>query len=216
MALLPRLRSIVTLGRGMMRGLSQETAGRDPIVLFGEWLQDARRSGVFLFDSVALATCTRDGTPSVRMMLLKGFDERGFVFYTNYESRKADQLLENPRAAMAFHWPVLERQIRVEGDVEKISTEESEVYFRTRLRGSCIGAWASKQSARLTDPEELHRRFREYDKKFGKEVPLPPFWGGYRLKPRRIEFWQGRLNRLHDRVCYEKVGDGWEVSRLYP
>lgn len=205
------------MGRGMVTGLSQEKAGRDPFALFGLWFDEAKRAGLFLHDAITLATCTKDGVPSARMMLLKGFDERGFVFYTNYESRKADELAENPRAAIICHWPVLERQIRVEGEVEKLSTEESTAYFRTRMRGSRLAAWASKQSAPLESPEELKRRFHELEKEYAKgEVPLPPFWGGYRLEPNRIEFWQGRLNRLHDRVLYERTDDGWEMSRLYP
>ena len=151
------------------------------------------------------------------MMLLKGFNERGFVFYTNYESRKAGELTENPRAAMISHWPVLERQIRVEGEVEKLTTEESTAYFHSRPRGSQLGAWAAAQSTPLESPEELKRRFREIEEKYPQgEVPLPPFWGGYRLKPQRIEFWQGRMNRLHDRVRYDRSDDGWEMVRLYP
>jgi pyridoxamine 5'-phosphate oxidase len=205
------------MGAGMAKGLSHETAGKDPIKLFGQWFEDAKRAGLFLHDAITLATCTKDGVPSARMMLLKGFDERGFVFYTNYESRKAGELTENPRAALVSHWPVLERQIRVEGEVEKLSAEESTAYFHTRPRGSQLGAWASTQSAPLESPEELKRRFNEYEKKYATgAVPLPPFWGGYRLKPFRIEFWQGRLNRVHDRVRYDRVGNSWEMSRLYP
>jgi len=205
------------MGRGMATGLSKETAGKDPFALFGVWFEDAKRAGLFLHEAITLATCTKDGVPSARMMLLKGFDERGFTFYTNYESRKAGELTENPRAAMILHWPVLERQIRVEGEVEKLTTEESTAYFHSRPRGSQLGAWASAQSTRLESPEELKRRFREMEEKYPKgDVPLPPFWGGYRLKPHRIEFWQGRINRLHDRVRYDRAGDGWEISRLYP
>jgi pyridoxamine 5'-phosphate oxidase len=205
------------MGGGMAKGLSQEKAGKDPIALFGVWFEDAKRAGMFLHESITLATCTKDGVPSARILLLKGFDERGFVFYTNYESRKADELSENPRAALISHWPVLERQIRVEGEVEKITTEESAAYFHSRIRGSQLGAWASAQSRPLESPGELKKQVREIEEKYPEgEVPLPPFWGGYRLKPQRIEFWQGRLNRLHDRVRYDRSGDGWEISRLYP
>jgi pyridoxamine 5'-phosphate oxidase len=205
------------MGSGMATGLSEETAGKDPIKLYGKWLDDAKRSGLFLHDAISLATCTKDGVPSARMMLLKGVDDRGLVFYTNYESRKASELTENPRAALISHWPVLERQIRSEGNVEKLTVEESTAYFRSRPRGSQLGAWASAQSSPLASPEELKRRFREYEEKFPKgDVPLPPFWGGYRLTPHHIEFWQGRINRLHDRVMFEKTGDGWEVGRLFP
>ncbi len=217
MSLISNIRTAMTMGRGMKKGLSEETAGKDPIKLFGAWFDDAKKSGLFLYDAITLATCTKEGVPSARMMLLKGFDERGFVFYTNYESRKAVELEENPRAAIISHWPILERQIRVEGDVERLTTEESTAYFHSRPRGSQLGAWASAQSTPLESPEVLKRRFQEYEWKYsGAEVPLPPFWGGYRLKPARIEFWQGRLNRLHDRVRYDKVGGGWEMGRLYP
>ena len=217
MSLISKIRTVLTMGRGMATGLSRDTAGKDPFVLFGTWFEDAKRSGLFLYEAITLATCTKDGVPSARMMLLKGFDQRGFVFYTNYESRKASELTENPRAAMILHWAVLERQIRVEGDVEKLTVAESTAYFHSRPRGSQLGAWASAQSAPLESPEELKRRFREYERKYPKgEVPLPPFWGGYRLDPRRIEFWQGRVNRLHDRVRYDRAGDGWAISRLYP
>jgi pyridoxamine 5'-phosphate oxidase len=205
------------MGSGMAKGLSRETAGKDPIQLYKQWLEDAKRAGTFLHDAVTLATCTKEGVPSARMMLLKGIDDRGLVFYTNYESRKAVELDENPRAAMISHWPVLERQVRAEGEVEKLTTEESTAYFQTRPRGSQLGAWASQQSAPLESPEELKRRFHELEREYPKgNLPLPPFWGGYRLKPHRIEFWQGRLNRLHDRVRYDRAGDGWEISRLYP
>ena len=140
-------------------GLSLEMAGEDPFKLFGLWFEDAKRAGLFLHDAITLATCTKDGAPSARMMLLKGFDERGFVFYSNYESRKAEELTENPRAAIISHWPVLERQIRVEGEVEKLTTEESTAYFHSRLRGSQLGAWASAQSAPLESPEKLKSRY---------------------------------------------------------
>jgi pyridoxamine 5'-phosphate oxidase len=205
------------MGGGMAKGLSEDTAGKDPFKLFAQWFEDAKRSGVFLHDAITLATCTKDGVPSARMMLLKGFDERGFMFYTNYESRKAGELTENPRAAIISHWPVLERQIRVEGEVEKLTTGESTAYFHSRPRGSQLGAWASAQSSTLENPAELKRRFSEYEKRFPTgDVPLPPFWGGYRLKPNRIEFWQGRINRLHDRVRYDRNGDEWDMVRLYP
>jgi len=151
------------------------------------------------------------------MMLLKGVEAGGFVFFTNYESRKAAELAANSRAALVFHWAVLERQVRVEGKVERLSPVESEVYFRTRPRGSRIGAWASKQSRPLPDRAELEARVREHDARFaGGEVPLPPFWGGFRLVPERIEFWQGRLDRLHDRLRFERERGGWRAVRLYP
>jgi len=217
MSLRSNLRALLTMGRGVVRGISDLRAADDPIAYFAEWFEDAKRSGLFLPEAVCLATATPDGTPSARMMLLKGVDERGFVFFTNFESRKGDELAANPRAALVFHWAILERQVRVEGRVERIAETESEAYFRSRPRGSRIGAWASKQSVRLSDRAELEARVREYDAKYpGEDVPLPPFWGGLRLKPERIEFWQGRINRLHDRLRYVRAGDGWTVERLYP
>ncbi len=217
MRLLTIFRSLLTLGRGAVMGLSEEKAGPDPIALFGRWYEDARRASVYLHDAVCLATTSPDGTPGARMMLLKGFDERGFRFFTNYESRKGAELVANDRAALVFHWGVLHRQVRVEGTVERISEEESAEYFHSRPRGSQIGAWASKQSSVLESREQLEEAYREYDRDFkGLEVPLPPFWGGFRLRPQRIEFWQGRANRLHDRLVYTREGEGWEVLRLAP
>lgn len=189
----------------------------DPIRLFNAWFEDATRSSVFLPESIAVATSSRDGRPSVRMMLLKGVDERGFAFYTNYESRKAREMTENPHAAFVVHWPILQRQIRVEGSLEKLTQEESAAYFRTRARGSQIGAWASKQSSVLADRDELERRVRDVEERFqDKELPLPPFWGGFRLVPERIEFWQGRANRLHDRLEFTWEDGEWSRLRLSP
>ncbi len=217
MSIRSNLRALFTLGRGVTKGLSELTAADDPLRLFGQWFDDAKRSGIFLPEAMTLATASPDGVPSARMMLLKGVDERGFVFYTNYESRKADDLAANPRGALVMHWAVLERQVRVEGLIERVSEAESTAYFRTRPRGSQIGAWASSQSSRLASREELEQRFADADRRFpGDDVPLPPFWGGYRLRPERIEFWQGRLNRLHDRLQYDRDGDRWQVTRLYP
>jgi pyridoxamine 5'-phosphate oxidase len=151
------------------------------------------------------------------MMLLKGVDPRGFTFFTNYESRKAHELRDNARAALVFHWAVLLRQVRVEGTVERLTQAESDAYFQTRARGSQIGAWASQQSAELGSRAELDSRFAEYKAQFaGQSIPLPPFWGGYRLVPTSIEFWQGRINRLHDRLRYTREQGGWRVTRLYP
>lgn len=217
MSIRSNIRALFTLGRGVVRGMTELTAADDPIVMFRAWLDDARQAGIFLPESVNLATATPQGVPSARMMLHKGVDERGFVFYTNYTSRKSGELEANPHAALTFHWAILERQVRVEGKVEKLSQQESEAYFSSRPRGSRIGAWASNQSAPVASREELERRFDEYDKQYpGADVPLPPFWGGWRLTPERIEFWQGRLNRLHDRLRYDRKGDRWEITRLYP
>jgi pyridoxamine 5'-phosphate oxidase len=217
MSLRSNLRALLTMGRGVVKGLSDLHAADDPIAYFQQWFADAKRSGLFLPEAVCLATATADGEPSARMMLLKGVDQRGFVFFTNYESRKGDELAANPRAALVFHWAILERQVRVEGSIERIPVPESGAYFRNRPRGSRIGAWASKQSMRLPERAELEARVREYEAKFpGEDVPLPPFWGGFRLKPERIEFWQGRLNRLHDRLRYTRAGERWTLERLYP
>ena len=217
MKILSLFRSILTLGQGVLGGLSEESAGPDPIALFGRWFREAERAGIFLSEAITLATATKEGKPSARMMLLKGVGEDGFTFFTNYESRKAEQLEENPRAAIVCHWPILQRQIRIEGAVTPLSEEESDAYFATRPRGSQIGAWASKQSHTLESRQELVERVEEYEEKFaGKDVPLPPFWGGYRLAPERIEFWQGRADRLHDRFRFLREGGGWARARMSP
>jgi len=215
--LLAAARTLLTLGRGVARGLPPLTSVDDPIAFFQRWFADARATGIYLPESMTVATASADGAPAARMMLLKGVDERGFVFYTNYESRKGGELAANPRAALVFHWAVLQRQVRVEGVVERLTEVESAAYFHTRVRGSRIGAWASRQSAELASRDELDRRVREYEERFaGQDVPLPPFWGGFRLTPQVIEFWQGRVNRLHDRVRYTRQPSGWSVIRLYP
>lgn len=217
MSLLSRLRTLVTFGQGVVRGLPAATADRDPIELFREWFAAATRAGIFLPEAMTVATATPDGAPSARMMLLKGVDDGGFVFFTNYESRKAVELEANPRAVLVFHWPVLERQVRVEGSVTRLPEAESFAYFHSRPRGSRIGAWASRQSRPLATRAELEDAVRRYEREFADgDIPLPPFWGGYRVAPERIEFWQGRLNRLHDRLLFERAGTGWRAVRLYP
>lgn len=217
MSIRSTVRSVVTLGRGITRGLPDADVGDDPIALFGRWFEDARESGIVLPDAVALSTADADGKPSGRMVLLKGFDERGFRFFTNFGSRKSRELDENPRAALTFHWAILERQVRIEGTVHRLPEDESAAYFQTRARGSQIGAWASRQSEPLGSREELKAAAKEAEERFaGGRVPLPPFWGGYRLVAHRIEFWQGRANRLHDRVVFEQEGGEWRSGRLYP
>ncbi len=166
--------------------------------------------------AVALATADGDARPSVRMVLLKGVDERGFVFFTNYGSRKAHELDENPQAALCFFWRDIEQQVRVEGAIERVTAAESDAYFATRARGSQIGAWASKQSEELASRELLVERVHQLEARFPGEVPRPPFWGGFRLVPARIEFWQGQASRLHDRDVYERDGAAWRVTHLYP
>ncbi|MYH50166.1 MAG: pyridoxamine 5'-phosphate oxidase [Gammaproteobacteria bacterium] len=217
MSLRSNLRLVFSLGRGLTRGLPDADPGLDPIQLFGQWFEAARKARILLPEAMTLATASADGAPSARMVLLKDFAEDGFEFYTNLGSRKADELTANPRAALCFHWGVLQRQVRVEGDVTPLSRETSAAYFRTRPRGSQVGAWASRQSEPLGDRGMLVRRVREIEKRFeGGEVPLPDFWGGFRLHPQRIEFWQGRTDRLHDRLLFQREGDGWSSRRLHP
>ena len=188
----------------------------DPVRQFGAWYAEAQAAGVAQPDATALATATADGRPSVRLVLLKAHDERGFVFYTNHESRKAAELAASPWAALAFHWQPLRRQVRVEGAVERVADEESAAYFATRPRGSRVAAWASPQSRPVASRAELDRLFEEADARLGDDVALPPFWGGYRVVPDALEFWQGCENRLHDRVRYERTESGWKMERLAP
>ena len=217
MSLRSQLRRLLTLGTGVARGIPDASGDRDPIELFGQWYAAAERSGLLLPEAMTVASATPDGRPSARVILLKEFDENGFVFFTNYESRKSHELDQNPQVALVFHWAVLQRQVRVEGTATRVSEDESMAYFQTRPRGSRIGAWASRQSAPLRDREQLMQRVRDVEAEYkNADVPLPPFWGGYRVHPRRIEFWQGRTSRLHDRFCFDREGDRWKCTRLYP
>jgi pyridoxamine 5'-phosphate oxidase len=189
----------------------------DPLLRFQQALADARLSEPTDATAMSLATADARGRPSARMVLLKGVDARGFVFFTNYESRKAVELRENPFAALCVHWAVAQRQIRAEGPVEVLSGDESDAYFATRSSGSQIGAWASRQSAPLASRGDLEERVRAALARFGAgPIPRPPFWGGYRLVPERVEFWSGREDRLHDRETYERAGDAWRLGRLFP
>ncbi len=211
------LRAIRTLTKGVLGGLTELAAEDDPIAMFRRWHEEAESSGLLLPESMALATATREGVPSVRMVLLKGVGQDGFRFFTNYGSRKASELDANPHASLCFHWSVLERQVRVDGAVERLSQEDSAAYFATRSRGSRIGAWASEQSRPIGDRTFLEKRAAELEARFeGTEVPLPEHWGGYKLTPHRIEFWQGRANRLHDRLLYTRREDTWDITRLQP
>jgi pyridoxamine 5'-phosphate oxidase len=217
MSIKSSIKTVLTLGQGVAGGIPEAAEDGDPIELFGSWFDAARESGILLPEAVTLATASPEGLPSARMVLLKSVDARGFVFFTNYDSRKADELEANPNAALCFHWAVHQRQVRVNGTVERISEEESLAYFRTRGLGSQIGAWASQQSRPLSDRNVLEQRVRELQAEFPKEdVPLPPFWGGYRIDAKVIEFWQGRADRLHDRLVFTREADGWSTQRLYP
>lgn len=198
-------------------GLREEDLAADPFEQFQRWLADAAAADPDDYTAMTLATADGEGRPSARIVLLKGCDEQGFVFYTNYASRKGGELAENPRAALLFYWAPLERQVRIEGTVEKTSREESEAYFHTRPLGSRIGATASRQSTVIGSREELERTARELTERFGEDVPLPDAWGGYRVVPDALEFWQGRPDRLHDRLRYRRVPEGlWTVERLSP
>lgn len=199
------------------RALTEADALDDPIQQFAVWFGEALKSELLDTNAMTLATASPDGEPAARIVLLKGFDETGFVFFTNYESAKAADLDRNPRACLLLFWAALERQVRVTGHVSKTSTQESEKYFQSRPFESQIGAWASAQSRTLSDRASLEARYAELAEKYaGGPVPLPPFWGGYRVAPERIEFWQGRKSRLHDRLLYTKHAGTWVRSRLAP
>lgn len=217
MSIKSTIRAIFTLGKGVTKGLDESRDGENPIDLFREWFAAAEESGLILPEAMTLATATRDGIPSARMVLLKGFGEDGFRFFTNYASRKSRELTENPNVALVFHWGVLQRQVRIEGTVSKLSRTDSDEYFQSRGRGSRIGAWASKQSKRLPKRSTLENRVKRFEDEFaGKDVPLPPFWGGFLVKPISIEFWQGKADRLHDRLLFIRTDSGWVSERLYP
>jgi len=203
-------------------GLTEADANPDPTEQFRRWFGEALAANLYEPNAMTLATSTPDGRPSARVVLLKGFDKRGFVFYTNYEGRKARELEDNPYCALVFYWGELERQVRVEGRAGRVSEGESDAYYGSRPRGSRLGAWASAQSCPIGGRGALEERLRGLEAEYeGREVPRPPFWGGYRVVPREIEFWQGRENRLHDRLlyrCQDGGGDpgGWRIERLQP
>lgn len=198
-------------------GIIDSDLPNNPIVLFKTWLDEALKSQVMEPNAMSLATADKSGTPNVRMVLLKGVEGDTLHFYTNYESEKGKELADNPRASVAFWWPELERQVRITGDVEKLSEKESEDYFHSRPRESQIGAWSSNQSKEVLSRVELQTRFEKLKKRFeGVDIPKPDFWGGYQISIEKIEFWQGRPGRLHDRILYVKNSEEWTKSRLQP
>jgi pyridoxamine 5'-phosphate oxidase len=199
-------------------GLDKADVDPDPIVQFHRWFEKVIEADLHEPNAMILATATTtEGKPSARTVLLKGYDERGFVFYTNYEGRKAKEIEANPRCALLFYWGELERQVRIEGRASRLSGEESDAYFASRPRGSRLGAWASEQSSPVEDRSILEERVKALDAEYeGREIPRPPFWGGYRVEPDTIEFWQGRESRLHDRLVYLRNGGEWKIVRLQP
>jgi pyridoxamine 5'-phosphate oxidase len=200
-----------------LKSLSEHEVAENPFAQFSVWWNEAVQSEIIEVNAMALSTVTSAGKPSSRIVLLKGYDDQGFVFFTNYSSDKGQQISQNHFAALLFFWKELERQVRIEGIVSKVSEEESDAYFNSRPVGSRLGAWASPQSQKISDREVLNKELMKFTEQFDQEnIPRPTHWGGYRVKPTRIEFWQGRSNRLHDRILYEQVNDNWQVSRLAP
>ena len=199
-----------------LKTLDEASAGREPMQQFGLWMVEAIHAQVPEPTAMDLATVGLDGYPASRIVLLKGVDASGFVFYTNYQSRKGRELEAHPVAALTFMWKELERQVRIEGDVEKVAAEESDEYFKTRPLGSRVGAWASPQSEVIADRAWLEKRWEALGAQYGETPPRPPHWGGYRVKPRYVEFWQGRRSRLHDRIAYTRSGETWKIERLAP
>ena len=200
----------------MRAGLSEADAHADPFAQFERWFKDALAAQLPLANAMTLATVTPEGGPDARVLLLKGVEGGSFVFYTNYESRKGRELAQNPHAALTFLWKELERQVRIEGRVEKVAADESRAYYETRPLGARIGAWASPQSEVIENRAWLEKRWAELSTQHGEAPPLPPHWGGYRVMPEALEFWQGRRSRLHDRITYRRDGNGWKLARLAP
>jgi pyridoxamine 5'-phosphate oxidase len=210
--------SIGDLRRDYARArLDEASVAADPFVEFARWFEDAVKAEARDPNAMTLATASADGVPSARIVLLKGFDERGFVFFTDYRSRKGIELARNPRAALVFYWPELERQVRITGTTSQTDRQESEAYFRSRPRGSRLSAWISHQSQVIEGRQQLEAQIPELERRYpGEDVPLPPYWGGFRLTPDAIEFWQGRTSRLHDRLRYLREAERWRIERLSP
>ena len=200
----------------MRAGLAEADADRDPIGQFERWFEDALRARLPLPNAMTLATVGADGTPSARSVLLKGIERGGFTFYTNYRSRKGRELEARAAACLVFMWSELERQVRIDGTVERVSAEESDAYFTSRPLGARLSAWASPQSERVPDRAALEAAMAQARARYGDAPPRPPHWGGYRVAPRQIEFWQGRADRLHDRLRYTRAGEHWTIERLAP
>jgi len=200
-----------------LKSLLEADLKKDPVEQFSVWWDEAVKSDIAEVNAMTLATCNADGRPSARIVLLKGFTNEGFVFYTNYQSNKGKELENNPYAALVFFWKELERQVRIEGAVKKTNEAESDSYFQSRPAGSKIGAWSSAQSSTVASREVIEESYLNYLKKFDTNpIPRPPFWGGYTVKPKKMEFWQGRSSRLHDRIMYSKRNEDWKIERLSP
>ena len=217
MSIINKVRCALTMGQGVALPEHSPKEQDNPVTLFHKWYNDAQEDGIFLPESMTLATVDASGQPSARIVLMKDFTEQGITFYTNYDSRKGHELEQNPKVALVFHWNILQRQVRIEGTVERVSTETSNAYFHSRARGSQIGAWASHQSQPLTNRQELEAREAEFAQKFANgEIPLPPYWGGFLVRPHAIELWQGKASRLHDRIRFEQHQGTWQPQRLNP
>ncbi|MEX1003474.1 MAG: pyridoxamine 5'-phosphate oxidase [Crocinitomicaceae bacterium] len=198
------------------KGKLEDFKHEDPMLFFSEWYRDAKENNCADPDAVVLSTASKDGQPSARIVYMRELLEEGFIIYTNYQSRKGKELKENPKVGALFYWDCNERQVRIEGTAEKVDPSLSDAYFNARPRMSQIGAWASAQSSEINDRATLEERVKHFERKFPNKVPRPEHWGGYLIKPNYFEFWQGRVGRLHDRLCYLKVGDNWKKTRIAP